>query len=195
MAQAYLNSVEALTAAKAALAAFIHECSRALGEAEADVLRHIDRLKHEDAKRWEREERTRADAVAQAKALIRKKELLSMQESPSVVDERKAVAAAQRRLAEAGEKRVLVRKGAAHLDKELALFKGQVQGLNDCLARALPRAMHALDRMATSVQKYAALGTDIPSIDAPPPANQPREAPDTSTGSPAAPTTPAEPAQ
>lgn len=159
MSQAYLNSIDALAAAKAAVATFIEECSRALMEAEADAVRQLDRLSHDDAKRWEREERARSNAVAAAKALIRKKELTSMHENPSVVDERKAVAAAQRKLDEAGEKRVAVRRGTALLDKEFATFKGQTQGLSDCLVRTLPLAMQALDRMANAVQAYAALST------------------------------------
>ncbi len=181
MSQAYLNSIDALAAAKAAVATFIEECSRALMEAESDATRQLDRLSHDDAKRWQREERARSDAVAAAKALIRKKELTFMQEKPSVVDERKALAAAQRRLEEAGEKRLAVRRGTLLLDKEFAIFKGQAQGLNDCLVRTLPMAMQALDRMANAVQAYAALSTP-PMNDEAAPAEDAQRGPGASPG-------------
>ncbi len=174
MAQAYLNSIEALSAAKAAVATFIEECARAIMECDADAVRQLDRLSHDDAKRWQREERVRSDAVQAAKSLILKKELTAMHDNPSVVDERKAVSAAQRRLEEAGHKRLAVRRWSATLDKELATYKGQVQGLSECLARTLPQAMQSLDRMATAVQAYAAISTPPMDNAAAPPENTQR---------------------
>ncbi|MFN0010464.1 MAG: hypothetical protein ACKVS8_02345 [Phycisphaerales bacterium] len=182
MAQAYLNSIEALSAAKAAVATFIEECSRAIMESDADAVRQLDRLSHDDAKRWQREERVRSDAVQAAKALILKKELTAMHDNPSVVDERKAVSRAQGRLAEAGDKRAAVRRWSATLDKELATYKGQVQGLSECLARTLPMAMQSLDRMASAVQAYAAISTP-PSQEPPSPAAAAQAGPGARPGS------------
>lgn len=163
MPQVRVQSVEVLMAAKAAIAEFIAECTRAVMETDAEALRAADYLAHDAAKRWEREERARSDSVAAAKAEVRKKQLTSMSEHPSLIEEKKAVIAAQHRLAEAGEKRAAAKRWRLVMEKEIGLYRGQVQALNEALVQTLPRAMARLDQMADAVHAYAALSS--PSAD------------------------------
>jgi hypothetical protein len=157
--QARITSFDALREARSAVQRFIEEAAAALGEAEGDAQRTLAWLRFEQVGYWQGQVRQRHEAVEMAKAELRRKELTSIQESPSAVEERRAIDRARAREAEAHAKVQQVRRWLVQLEREHTLFKGSAQSLADMLARDLPAAIVRLDRMASSVEAYAAMNS------------------------------------
>ncbi len=155
--QARITSFDALLEARFAVQRFIEEAAAALGEAEGDAQRTLQWLRFDQVGYWQGQARQRHEAVEMAKAELRRKELTSIQENPSAVDERRAIDRAKSREAEAHARVQHVKRWLIQLEREHTLFKGSAQSLADMLSRDLPAALVRLERMATSVEAYAAM--------------------------------------
>ncbi len=154
---ARVESIESLKLFKRALWKFQENASIALGEAESEISRVLMWLEGEQRTYWNSEVRKRQEAVMRAKEALRQKQLFK---SPtggrqSDVDEQKALQLAQRRLAEAEQKVLAVKKYTQHLRREMMMYKGQVQRITTVVMADIPQAAHDLETIIQRLEAYA----------------------------------------
>lgn len=164
---ANVQSVEALKDFRVALCRFVEAARSSVGEADADVQRHIFWLNEDRRRHWKEELRKREEKLRQAKmALLTKKlEKTATGGRASCVDEEKAVALAVRRFEEAQLKSANTVRWSRKLDEQIFEFKGMLQAFNHALDVDVVNGLAWLDRMIESLEAYLALA---PPIDLPP---------------------------
>ena len=169
---ARVESIEAVKAFRAALAKFAETATAALDEAEGEVGRTRRWVEQEQSRFWKNEHRRRAEAVARAKEKVREKTLFkdSTGGKSSAVDERKLLAAAERKLLEAEEKLKAVQRYGRLLQREATVYKGQVQRLSTMLQDGVPTALAKLGNQITLLEKYASGAPESARSTAAPPA-------------------------
>jgi hypothetical protein len=175
---ARVTNVEALQDFKGVLARFAQECGRALGEVEAEALRTLLHLRQDRVAYWTAQIRVRSELLARAKSQLIRKQVSSVQEHPSVVDERRAVERAKAALEEAELKLKASRRWALVLEREYELFKGACTGLSDAIQRDLPAAIARLERMSRTLTQYQALSSlEVAGVAGPAPSPPPAQEP------------------
>src|SRR5665213_719021 len=156
---ARVESIDAIRLFRASLLTFAEKANVALGEAESEVQRVMSWLENEQTQHWTSELRKRQEAVAKAKESLRFKQVFKSQTGAkqSTVDEEKALAIAERRLAEAQQKMVNTKRWMRQLQKEAHVYRGTVQRLSTTVQVDLPTAAGKMDRMIQSLESYVAL--------------------------------------
>ena len=156
---ARVESIDALKAFKRALFKFAEGASVALGDADSEVGRAQLWLETEQRSHWNNQVRIRTEIVARAKEALRMKKLYkdATGSKQSAVEEEKALAIAQRRLAEAEQKVVAVRRYAAQLQKDYHVYKGAVQRFTTAVEVDVPTACHKLEAMIGSLEAYVSV--------------------------------------
>ena len=162
-------ATEAMAEAKAALAEFAQTVDRSLTEVDSDIQRLTQWLQHDRPAYWKREVRRRHDDVHKAKAEIARKELIRSPEPASVVEERKALARARERLAEAERRQEATRRWGANFEREAMAYKGPAHELRDVVAVRIPAALSRITRMMESLEAYLSMSAPSGDPDAPPP--------------------------
>ena len=76
---------------------------------------------------------------------------------PSVVDEKKALQRAERRLEDARLKLKATKKWIRLLEREQALYKGNVSGFASAVERDLPHAVGLLKKMSENLEQYVSM--------------------------------------
>jgi hypothetical protein len=145
---------------RVALVKFQETASSALGDAEADVNRTINWLEHDQFSHWSTQIRHRQEAVARAKEALRQKQIFkdSSGRTPSAVEEQKMVTKALNQLAEAEQKLAATKQWAKRLQKEMLLYKGQVQRFVTSVTSDVPAAIGHMGALIHTLQEYAAIG-------------------------------------
>jgi hypothetical protein len=158
--QVQVESIDALKKFRAALCKFADVVKVGLDEAEAEIQRTSFWLKQEQHSYWKRQVEKRAELYARAKSeLSRKKsQKTALGARLSYVDEQKALAAAERQLAEAKQKLVNVRRWSRLLDEEGFNYKGAAQGMSLAVEADVPKALAQLDNMIAALEAYAVSG-------------------------------------
>ena len=159
---ARVDSIDALRAFRASLWEFAAEVASSIDDAESDLQRTFTWLGTEQTAYWRGQLRKRTELLARAKQALRNKQ---MYKSPSggkssTVEEERAVALAQRRLEEAQEKTVAIKKWLGALPREKLTYQGQVQRLRGVVEHGVPHAVARLERMIDSLEAYVALTPD-----------------------------------
>lgn len=162
---ARITNISALADAKAALARFAHECESALGELDTAALRVMQDLRQDRPAYWAGQVRIRSELLARARSDLLRKQVSSVQDNPSVVDERKALERAKQRLEEAQEKVKACKRWLGLLDREYTLFKGACSGLMDVLQRDMPRGQARLDQLVRAIESYQAVNPNDPTLE------------------------------
>jgi hypothetical protein len=159
MTGARVHSVDALTHFRVALIKFAEAANAALGDSDAEVQRTLMWLQGEQQQFWTGQIRKRHEKVNQCKDAVRQKKLYkdSTGRTQSAVDEEKALAIAQKRLAEAEQKLANTKRHALRLQKEMHMYKGAVQRLSTQVTAELPNAVASLDRMVAALEAYLTL--------------------------------------
>ena len=155
--QAHVESAEALTGFRVALCKAADRVKTALEEAEAEIQRMGLWLTQEKRAYWKQEARVRGELHLRAKTeLLRKQaDTTPLGGRQSVVEERKALAAAARRLDEARQKIAAVRRWTLAFEKESTSYRGAARGLRLVVESDVPVALAKLDSMAAAVEAYA----------------------------------------
>src|SRR5690348_8517940 len=128
---AKVSDIDVLKEFRLSLLKFTEKATSAMGEADSEVQRVGMWLENEQTAFWASELRKRQTAVEKAKEALRLKQIFK---SPtggkqSTVDEEKALAIANRRMAEAVEKAANVKKWIRQLHKESHLYRGSMARL------------------------------------------------------------------
>jgi hypothetical protein len=158
--QVQVESIDALKKFRAALCKFAEVVKVGLDEAEAEIQRTSFWLKQEQHSYWKRQVEKRAEIYARAKSELNRKksQKTALGARLSYVDEQKAVAAAERQLAEAKQKLVNVRRWSRLLDEEGFNYKGAAQGMSLAVEADVPKALAQLDNMIAALEAYAVSG-------------------------------------
>ena len=161
---ARIESVEVLKEFRSVLCKFSERVSTALDEAGSEINRTVRWLKQDQYKHWKSQVRSRAERATQAKLVLQSKQ--NFQEvaqitKDSCIDEKKALALAQKKLEEAYEKLANVRRWIPIMEKEAFSYQGLVQGLGNAIETEIPNACAQIDRMIDSLEAYLALATPV----------------------------------
>ena len=159
---AKVEDLDAIKSLKRAIWKFAEAANVALGDAEGEMNRAVMWLEGEQRAYWEGQVRKRHDLVERAREAVRMKKIFkdSTGRQQSAIDEEKALKVAQKRLEEAEQKVVAVKKHTAKLRKEILLYKGHVQRFATAVQNDLPMASAQLDGLLDRLQKYVAF--DVP---------------------------------
>lgn len=154
--QAKVADVETIERFRAALLVAAEAFGLALEEAEGDVERTVLWLEGDRRDTWtKRIRRAQEDVVVAKSALFRKQEIKATPEArPSVVDEKKALDRARKRLEIAEEKLKATKRWTTELPRQAIVFKGALSPMHTLLDRDVPRANAMLKRMTEHLEAY-----------------------------------------
>lgn len=167
MSQARIDEIEALRTFRTSIVKFAEAAGVAMGDSESELSRTLGWLEHEQNMYWASAQRKRAEAVERAKEALRMKQIhkSAAGSRQSTVEEEKALAVAQRSLAEAVEKLENCRRYARVLDKAIHVYKGSMQRLGTTVSSDLPAAAAQLDKMFKVLEAYAAMAPTMATAD------------------------------
>lgn len=154
--QVKVADVETIERFRAQLIQAAETFGLALEEAEGDIERTMAWLETDRPDTWRRQIRKAQDKVVECKsALFRKQEIKATPEArPSVVDERKALERAQRRLEFCEEKLRSTKRWSTELPRQMVVFKGALSGMHVMIDRDVPRINAMLKRMTEHLEEY-----------------------------------------
>jgi len=163
---AKVGSVDTLQELRSHLCSFAHIASTALEEANSDIQRTLIWLKQDRYRYWKVECRKRSEQFMRAKLELKRKQ--DIETSPmggtySFIDEKKALAVAQRALEEADQKLQNIQRWIPQLEREAYAFRGISQGLMELVEVEVPNSCALLDRMIDSLEAYLALAPEATS--------------------------------
>jgi hypothetical protein len=166
MAEARVESIDAIKSFRAALVKFADEANVALADAESEVVRTMSWLENEQSVYWASEVRKRSELVARCKDAVRQKKIFkdSSGRQQSAIEEEKALKIAMRRLEEAEMKVVAVRKSIKRMEKEIPMYKGTVQRFSTDVIVALPAAAAHLENLIRSLEAYTSLAVPTEAV-------------------------------
>ena len=159
MTGARVDSIESLKHFRIALWKFAEAANVALGDAEGEIQRTVMWLQTEQQQFWQTQIRKRHEIVNRCKDAVRQKKLFkdSTGRTQSALDEEKALAIAQKRLADAEQKLINTRRHSLKLQKEMHLYKGSVQRFTTTVFSDIPTAVAKLDQMVQTLEEYVSL--------------------------------------
>ena len=163
--KADVRSLQALEDARAALADFRDVVRTAIGEAVSDAQRIQFRLCHDGRLHWRAQLRHRQEKLQQARSELARAELAAQGSMVSVREEKALVERWIRAVDEAEQKLRNIKRWDAILEREITLFKGQLQPLARAADADLPKAAARLQQMAAALEEYVRLpstGTPAP---------------------------------
>jgi hypothetical protein len=159
MPQARVESIESLKHLKVAIIKFAEEANVAVANAESEVSRTLIWLQHEQTQYWEMQHRKRSELVGRCREAVRMKKFFkdSTGRQQSAIDEEKALQLALRRLEEAEQKTIAIRKAVKKLEREIPLYKGSVQRFATNVQVDLPSAAALLEGLLDTLEQYTSL--------------------------------------
>ena len=128
----------------------------ALEEAEGEIERTLAWVESDQPEFWRKRIRKAQDEVVMCKsALFRKQEIKATADArPSVVDEKKALDRAMKRLEYAETKLRNTKRWSTELPRQSVIFKGALSGMHTVLDRDVPRVNAMLKRMTEHLEAY-----------------------------------------
>lgn len=151
-----VRSLDALRTARFAVAEYREVAARALGEAIADGERTVHYLTVELRGRWEQERRSKERMLNHLKSELARAELQAQGSMVSTREERAKVDHCKRAIEHANRKLAAIRGWTANLERELALFRGQLQGLSRLVDGDLKRGEAELVLAVERLETYLA---------------------------------------
>jgi hypothetical protein len=157
---ARINSVVALKELRSALASFAETASLALDEVSSEIQRTLAWLTEDRRRHWKKEVRLRQEQQVQAKLALKRKGVFDLALTggrTSAIDEKKALAKAERRLQEARRRLARTLSWIQRIDKELSDYRAACAGLTGAIDADIPNARARLEKMVESLEAYVAL--------------------------------------
>lgn len=156
---ARVHSVDSLRDFRTTLCNFGTEAGQAMAAVEGEIQHTMDWLTHDQLKHWQHQVRRCEDAVNEAKSDLHRAQLAknAAGETPSCMDQKKALQKAKERLAFAEEKVEKCKHWSRVMDQEVSEYRGPSQQLLNALEGDLPQAYAWLDRIVASLEAYADL--------------------------------------
>lgn len=157
---ARVGSIEVLREFRASLCTFAHTAATALEESYSEIQRTALWLKQQQYSHWKSQVRICSEEYQKARLGLKSKQnydASGLGAKYSYIDEKKILAAAQRKLELAQQKLANVQRWATRFEKESFDYKGLIQGLMDVAEVEIPNAMAQIDRMVDVLESYVAL--------------------------------------
>src|SRR5947209_6131407 len=156
---ARVGSIEAVKAFKVALIKFAETANVAMGASESDLHRTLNWLTNQQTSYWTIQQKKRTENLKQARDKLKEKQLYkdATKSRQSYIEELKLVQAAERHLEEAVRKLENIRKAKSRLEKEITLYKGQVQRFVTAVTLDVPNAVAHLENITRSLDAYTGL--------------------------------------
>ena len=158
--QAKINSVAVLQELRGSLAKFAETASLALDEASSEIQRTLTWLNEDRRRHWTKQVQLRQERYVQAKLALKRKGIFDLALAgmrSSAIDEKKALAIAERHLREAERRLARTRAWILRIEKELSDYRAASQGLSGALEVDIPNARARLEKMAQSLEAYVTL--------------------------------------
>jgi hypothetical protein len=154
--QIKVADVETIERFRASLLVASETFGLALEEAEGEIERTLAWVESEQPDFWRKRIRKVQDEVVMCKsALFRKQEIKATADArPSVVDEKKALDRAMKRLEYAEHKLRNTKRWSTELPRQSVIFKGALSGMHTVLDRDVPRVNAMLKRMTEHLEAY-----------------------------------------
>ncbi|MCX5640628.1 MAG: hypothetical protein NT059_07445 [Planctomycetota bacterium] len=154
--QIKVADVETIERFRASLLVAAETFGLALEEAEGEIERTLAWVESEQPDFWRKRMRKVQDEVVMCKsALFRKQEIKATADArPSVVDEKKALDRALKRLEYAETKLRNTKRWSTELPRQSVIFKGALSGMHTVLDRDVPRVNAMLKRMTEHLEAY-----------------------------------------
>jgi methylphosphotriester-DNA--protein-cysteine methyltransferase len=154
--QADVKSIDTLAFVKAAFAAFAHETGQAVSECEMQGQRAVDWITVDQAGHWKAECRRMADLVNKAiKDLEHCRTFKKVGDNtPSCVEEKKALEKARQKLARAEQKAEAVRRWTPVVQQQFREACVRLVRFREVIDVDCPRAMAQLERMLKALDAY-----------------------------------------
>ncbi len=154
---ARIYSIEKLQELKNTLSVFSDTAMAALDETMADMQQATLWLTQDRARYWKNQLRLRREKYEQARLNLKRKQ--DLEQSPiggqySYIDEKKALAQAERQLQKAEQKNERIKTYTAQLETEIFTCRGQMQGLAGFIDSEIPNALARLENMMRSLEQY-----------------------------------------
>lgn len=157
---ARVNSIAMLKELRSALATFAETASVALDEVSSEIQRTTVWLNEDRRRHWKNEVRLRTEQQVQAKLALKRKGVFDLALTggrTSAIDEKKALAKAERRLQEARRRLAHTQAWILRIDKELSDYRAASAGLTSAIEADIPNARARLEKMVESLEAYVAL--------------------------------------
>ena len=146
---------------RVAIPRFQEEASDAIVALQQEIHRFLDWLEHDQLKYWSYQMRRASEKVGEARADLERKQVITVGGvAPPCYDEKQILARARQRYRYAEEKVAEIRRMRRELEHEVAETEGRLTTLSDALMDDVPKAAALLDRMVTSLQAYAEIGSE-----------------------------------
>ena len=161
---ANVQSLTAISDFRAALCTFMVEARQALAALEMEARRAVEHITHDQAQLWTSEVRRGREQVQQCKLDIHNTRTFKRigDYIPSCIDEKKALAKAERRLHVAERKVEAVRHWGRIAEQAFREFQARLAQFVSILDGELPKATARLERMLASLDRY--LAVQAPSV-------------------------------
>ena len=161
-----VRSIDALDRLRADLVRFAQASGQTLEEVQAEVNRFLDWLEHEQTGYWKMELRRCEAKVAEAKVdLLRARAAtIDPEHTPSCLQERKVLEAAQRRMVATEEKLQRVRQWLPHVRQAADDYRTKIAPLVNTLSCDVPRAVTRLRQLVERLHEYTSL--EVPTLQA-----------------------------
>ena len=154
--QADVKSIETLAFVRTAFAAFAHESGQALSEIEIQGQRTVEWICVDRAAHWKAEIRRMSDLVNKAIKDVEHCRTFKKvgDNTPSCIEEKKALEKARQRLARAEEKAEAVRRWTPIVQQQFRETCVRLVRFRDVIDVDCPRAMAQLEKMLRALDAY-----------------------------------------
>jgi hypothetical protein len=161
--QADVKSIDTLAFVKTAFAAFAHESGQALAEIEIQGQRAVEYICVDRAAYWKAEIRRMSDVVNKAiKDLEHCRTFKKVGDNtPSCIEEKKALDKARQRLARAEQKAEAVRRWTPVVQQQFRETCVRLVRFRDVIDVDCPRAMAQLDKMLRALDAYRQVASPV----------------------------------
>ena len=155
--QARVLDLRAIEKFKGSMAEFGDTVKVALVEADSEIERAIVWLERDRIQHWRRQIQKRQEMVTRAKSALYRKQMQGSEKDgrPSVVDEKVELARTIRHLKSAEERLEHTKMWRNRLEREYAMYKGQIQSLSSMAERDVPMAISLLGKILEHLEAYA----------------------------------------
>jgi DNA repair exonuclease SbcCD ATPase subunit len=152
---AKITSIDALRELRTALVRFCAEAEAALTALDLEARRPVDWIENDRTRYWPSELRKADDRLNEARqALARCEQNIAGDDTRYCYDERKTVERAKRRLRLCEDRVQAVRRWRPQIRKDYEEFQAQLAKFKTYLESDLTKAIAALEKMSTALDRY-----------------------------------------
>jgi hypothetical protein len=167
---ANVRSVEAIKDFKIALINYAEEAHNALGSVEMEIRMIRNWLLRDQLTYWQSQIKRGQERVSMARTELHRRQLSqSNSDAISDTEQREALREAQRKLREAEEKVITIKRWVPVLEHTISEYHSHSQPLGDRLSGGFQSTLNLLDRMLDALDSYLSMAPPTTPVAPPPP--------------------------